>query len=174
MNHDEMPQMTKMAYTASGVAGMIGAMQGGGMENRAVALRHAVANPDFVAALQDRARAAPGPEELRRVLNNQQNKGNQIMTQNTTRLVRIYVADTDPNVPIGRRLLYTGSEQLTDSTDQELFYTVPIPQLLTDHNIFRSTLTDKAQSAKFGRDVILEPIRVRDLKMVIVDIAVFA
>ncbi len=92
---------------------------------------------------------------------------------NTTRIVRIYIADTDENVPLEKRLMFSGDEKLTDATDQELFFDVPIAQILADHNSFRLSITDKAQSEKFGRDVKLEPIRIRDLKMTVVTIASF-
>lgn len=92
---------------------------------------------------------------------------------NQTRIVRIYVADTDENLDVEKRLLYSGDEKLTDATDQELFYDVPINELLTKHNEFRKTVIDKKQSEKFGREVKLEPIRIRDLKMTIVSIATF-
>ena len=92
---------------------------------------------------------------------------------NQTRIICVYVADTDDNIEVEKRLLYTGDEKLTDATDQELFYDVPINDLLTKHNEFRKTVTDKKQSEKFGRDVKLEPIRIRDLKMTIVTIASF-
>ena len=92
---------------------------------------------------------------------------------NQTRIICVYVADTDDNIEVEKRLLYTGDENLTDATDQELFYDVPINDLLTKHNEFRKTVTDKKQSEKVGRDVKLEPIRIRDLKMTIVTIASF-
>ena len=92
---------------------------------------------------------------------------------NQTRIIRVYVADTDENIALENRLLYTGTEKLTDATDQELFYDVPINELLSKHNEFRKTVTDKKQSEKFGRDVKLEPVRIRDLKMTIVTIASF-
>lgn len=92
---------------------------------------------------------------------------------NQTRIIRIYVADTDENLDVEKRLLYSGEEKLTDATDQELFYDVPINDLLSKHNDFRKTVNDKKQSEKFGREVKLEPIRIRDLKMTIVTIASF-
>ena len=77
------------------------------------------------------------------------------------------------NVPLADQLLYTGKEKLTDATDQELFYEIPINEILSRHNALRATLNDKKASDKFGKEVKLEPIRIRDLKMTIVDIAKF-
>jgi hypothetical protein len=89
------------------------------------------------------------------------------------RIVRVYIADPDPNIPLDKQLLYTGGEKLTDSTDQELFYEIPIQMILTDHNTYRATVIDKKASDKFGKEIRLEPIRIRDLKMAVVVIATF-
>lgn len=89
----------------------------------------------------------------------------------TSRLVKVFIADTDENVPLEKRLLYRGDELFTDLTDQELFFEVPITDLLSKHNEFRLTLKDKKASKE--KDVFLEPIRVRDLKMLVVALANF-
>lgn len=90
-----------------------------------------------------------------------------------TRLVRVFVSDPDDSLPIDSRVLYQGDEKLTDLTDQELFFELPIQELLTKHNGVRGKTRDKDQSNTFGRDVMLEPIKIRDLKMVIVNVANF-
>lgn len=90
------------------------------------------------------------------------------------RIVKVFVADTNINIPLGERVLYSGEEKLTDLTDQELFYEINIGELLKTHNINRRAILDKAASDKFGRNIYLEEARVRDLKMVVVDIAIFA
>lgn len=89
----------------------------------------------------------------------------------TTRIVKVFVADPDDSLPLESRVLYQGEEKLTDLTDQELFFELPIQDLMTKHNAIRIKTRDKEQSNSFGRDIMLEPIKVRDLKMVIVNVA---
>jgi hypothetical protein len=91
----------------------------------------------------------------------------------TARIVKVYIADPNENLPLDKRVLHSGEEKLTDLTDQELFFEVPINELLTKHNEFRKTVIDKKQAEKFGRDIYLEPARIRDLKMVVVNVAQF-
>lgn len=91
----------------------------------------------------------------------------------TARIVKVFIADSNDNLPLDKRVLYTGTEQLTDLTDQELFFEVPISELLAAHNKTRATTVDKKQAEKFGRDIFLEPARIRDLKMVVVTVASF-
>lgn len=151
--HSEMPQMLASSYASSTTtADLLGAA---GLAQRRIPVGNAV-NPNVAAMLQQ---LQPQKEP--------------VQMANQTRVIRVYVADTDENLEVEKRLLYTGDEKLTDATDQELFYDVPINDLLSKHNEFRKTITDKKQSEKFGRDVKLEPIRIRDLKMTIVTIASF-
>lgn len=93
------------------------------------------------------------------------------MSNVSCRLVKVFIADADENVPLEKRLLYRGDEKLTDLTDQELFFEVPINDLLTKHNELRRTLEDK--KANKDKPVFLEPIRVRDLRMLVVSLANF-
>jgi len=89
------------------------------------------------------------------------------------RIVQVFIADPDENVPIDRCLLYSGDQHLTDSTDEELFYDVEIKQMLADYNVFRVTVVDKGQSAQYGREVFLDPAKIRDLKMTVAVAASF-
>jgi hypothetical protein len=89
------------------------------------------------------------------------------------RIVKVFIADPNENIPLEKRVLYSGDEKLTDLTDQELFFEVPIADLLGKHNDYRKTVVDKKQAEKFGRDIFLEPARIRDLKMVVVAVAQF-
>lgn len=93
--------------------------------------------------------------------------------ENQMRVVKVYIADDDDNIKLEQRLLYTGDEKLTDFTDQELFFEVPINDILKKHNDVRAKTVDKKASDKFGREIFLEPVRIRDLKMVVVEVAVF-
>lgn len=148
----EMPQMLSSSYASTTTTGYNFA----GMA-RAAIMGAAHANAAFPAAALNQLIK---PKELAQMANQ-------------TRIVRIYVADTDENIDVDKRLLFSGDEKLTDATDQELFYDVPINDLLGKHNDYRKTVADKKQSEKFGREVKLEPIRIRDLKMTIVSIATF-
>jgi hypothetical protein len=89
------------------------------------------------------------------------------------RIVRVVIADTDQNLPLDLRVLYSGGEKFTDLTDQELFFEIPIKDFMDRHNQTRVKTLDKKATDKAGRDVFLEPARIRDLKMVVVTIAEF-
>lgn len=91
----------------------------------------------------------------------------------TARIVKVFIADPNDNIALEKRVLYSGEEKLTDLTDQELFFDVPIADLLAKHNATRAATVDKKQAEKFGRDIFLEPARIRDLKMVVVTVAQF-
>ncbi len=93
-------------------------------------------------------------------------------TQNR-RIVQVFIADPDINVPLDAALLYKSEPKFTDATDQELYFEVPIVALLKGHNEKRTTWLDKDASRKAGKDVLLEPAKIRDLKMVVVNIAQF-
>lgn len=83
------------------------------------------------------------------------------------RIVQIYIADTYDSIPLDKRLLYEGKPFFTDLTDQELFFTLDVNGILTKHNEYRTTVRDKRVK---DREEMLEPARVRDLKMVVVTV----
>lgn len=89
------------------------------------------------------------------------------------RFVKIYIVDPTDDLKLEDRVLYRGEEQLTDLTDQELFFELPIKDLLEKHNTKRVGVLNKRASEKAGKDVFLEPVRVRDLKMSVTDVAKF-
>lgn len=106
------------------------------------------------------------------------NPGPTPMSQSTTngtgrRVVQVFIADPHPDVPMDKALLYKGEPTFTDSTDQELYFELPVAALLARHNEQRVLLLDKEATRKSGREVRLEPARVRDLKMAVVVIAQF-
>jgi hypothetical protein len=88
----------------------------------------------------------------------------------TTRLVQVFIADPDENLPLNDRLLYSGEQKLTDLTDQELFFEVPIGDMLAKHNEKRAKMVNKKVKERTEH---LEPARIRDLKMTVVNIAQF-
>lgn len=92
------------------------------------------------------------------------------MATPTRRIVKVFIADTDENVPLDKSVLYKGEEKLTDLTDQELFFEVEIKSILEQHNAYRATLTNKKVKERVEQ---LEPVKIRDLKMIVVNVAQF-
>jgi len=86
------------------------------------------------------------------------------------RIVQVFVADTDENVPLDKCVIYSGEQKLTDLTDQELFFEIDIKSLLNAHNAERVKLVDKRVKERTEH---LEPARIRDLKMTVVTVATF-
>lgn len=86
------------------------------------------------------------------------------------RIVQVFIADPDPNVPLDDSMLYQSHQKLTELDDQELFFEVPIKELLDQHNAKRAVIINKSIK---DREVNLEPLRIRDLKMVVVTVAQF-
>lgn len=84
------------------------------------------------------------------------------------RVVQVFVADPNDNIPLDDCLLFKGDEKLTDATDQELFFELDIKDLLEKHNEKRVKVIDKKVK---DRTEYLEPAKVRDLKMVVVTVA---
>lgn len=154
----ETPTISGSAYNASSfnVAELLNAQQGAGWVDHA-GLKQA--------ALQNQYLMAKNP--IAAIAQLQQEK------QLGARIVKVFIADPNENVALDKRVLYSGDEKLTDLTDQELFFDVPLSDLLATHNEMRKTVVDKAQAEKFGRDIFLEAARIRDLKMVVVTVAQF-
>lgn len=86
------------------------------------------------------------------------------------RIVKVIIIDPDDRVPLDKCILFSGDEKLTDLTDQELFFEVEIKSLLDKHNEYRKTVVDKKVKERTEN---LEPIKIRDLRMVVVDVAKF-
>jgi hypothetical protein len=86
------------------------------------------------------------------------------------RLVQVFIADPDENVPLESSMLYSGEQKLTDATDQELFFEIDMKAILQSHNATRVTVVNKKVKE---RTEYLEPAKIRDLKMVVVNVATF-
>lgn len=86
------------------------------------------------------------------------------------RIVEIYIADPNENVPLEDALLFTCTPKMTDLTDQELFFEIDIKSILATHNEKRVKITDRKVK---DRVELLEPAKVRDLKMVVNTVAQF-
>lgn len=91
----------------------------------------------------------------------------------TIRVVRVFIIDPNESLALENRVLVKGNEKLTDLTDQELFFELPIGEILTKHNELRAKTMDKVQTNKMGKEIFLEPVRIRDLKMSVVNVAQF-
>lgn len=89
------------------------------------------------------------------------------------RIAQVFIADTNENIALDKGLLYQGEPTFTDLTDEELFFELDMKSMLEVHNAVRVATLDKRASKTSGRDVYLEPARIRDLNMVVLDIAVF-
>jgi hypothetical protein len=94
----------------------------------------------------------------------------EILSMSTRRLVKVVIVDPNENVPLEQSVLYNGKEKMTDATDQELFFELDIKQILDAHNVERIKMIDKKVKE---RTELLEPAKIRDLKMVVVNIATF-
>lgn len=90
------------------------------------------------------------------------------MAAQVRRIVQVFIADSNENVPLADCVLYTGEQKLTDATDQELFFELDIKSILDKHNEKRTKVVDKKVK---DRTEYLEPAKVRDLKMVVVTVA---
>jgi hypothetical protein len=150
----ELPTISKSMYASSVVDSMAALGLAGGLDRR----------------------IQPAPGNIAQALG--MGIANQLLAQeqqnvSTARIVKVFIADPNDNLPLDKRILYKGEEMLTDLTDQELFYEVPISEMLAKHNEYRKSVVDKKQAEKFGRDIFLEPARIRDLRMVVVDVAKF-
>ena len=83
------------------------------------------------------------------------------------RVVQVFVSDPNPNLSLENCLLYKGDVQVTDLTDQELYFELDIRKLLADHNEKRTKTVDKTIK---DRVEYLEPAKIRDLKMSVVTV----
>ena len=89
-------------------------------------------------------------------------------TTTARRYVQVFIADPNENIPLEESVLFKGEQKLTDLTDTEL-----ISETLKAHNEKRVKWIDKEATKRAGKDVMLDPVKIRDLKMVVVTIAQF-
>lgn len=92
------------------------------------------------------------------------------VTKSKRRIVQVFIADPNENVPLDDAMIYRGNQHLTDATDQELFFELNINDLLKAHNAKRVKMVDKSVK---DRVEYLEPVKIRDLRMVVINIAEF-
>jgi hypothetical protein len=84
------------------------------------------------------------------------------------RKVQQFLTDHNDNIPLAKRVIYEGPVFLTDETDQELVYRVPVQELLVKHNTYRVTVRDKSFRDK---EVFLEEARIRELTLSTITLA---
>lgn len=166
----EMPTMTKTMYSSNSVSGDM--LMAGGVAMGQVAQRPLLDPEAFRGAM--RRLKAPEQQVILDRLNEQkpQPQPKKEPAMPTMRIVRVIVVDTNENIPLKDRVVHMGEEQLTDSDDTELFFGLNMTELLAKHNERRVTFKDKKQS-KGDTIVMLEPARIRDLTMTVVDVATF-
>lgn len=104
------------------------------------------------------------------IIANQQQQKEEKVADPKRRLVKVVIIDPDEKVPLNKCILYSGEEKLTDLTDQELFFEIEVGAVLIDHNKVRASIVDKSVKERTEH---LEPIKVRDLRMVVVTVASF-
>jgi hypothetical protein len=152
----ETPQMLNYAHTSNTYDG---AAAFGSNINQAVGSSAALGD---TVAKEMLARGMLLPQQARAI-----SQKEEIMAR---RLVQVFIADPDPNVPLADCLLYRGEQIVTDATDQELFFDIDLKAALDQHNTKRTTLVNKKVRERVEH---LEPARIRDLKMTVVEIAKF-
>lgn len=153
-----------MPFQGAGIAAALGPRQSvwdDGREERELQMKQLLEHAKFqqAGAHNHNASIQPTPAE-----------GKPTMPNASRRLVQVFIADPDENVPLTDCLLYSGDQKLTDLTDQELFFEVDIKSILDTHNAKRTGFVNKAVKERVEH---LEPARIRDLKMTVVTIASF-
>lgn len=164
---NEMPHISTAAYSSTGLT--IGDIQSRQKEAKRgdLLLRNLVQDARPLVIKPDIGAEEVGVNWL---ANEQQEKQN---VSSNLRIVKVIIADPNENIPLNNRIIYNGEETVTDLTDQELYFEVDMKGLLERHNAVRTMVVDKKASAAKQANVMLEPVRVRDLKMVVVEIAKF-
>ena len=90
----------------------------------------------------------------------------EIINMSGRRVVQVIIVDDNEFVPLKDSLLFMDKPRLTDATDQELFFEIGIMDILNKHNTMRIKLKDDKKKN-------LKPARIRDLKMAVVNVALF-
>lgn len=162
---NDLPQMLSTTYASSTLdpdlmfRGQGVAFPGGNADLVDAARRMAIAGH-----MANKLGGVPTPD-----IRNQLIKENQM----ATRIVRVIIADPNENIPLDQRVLFMSNEMTTDMTDEELYFDVNPAAKLAAHNEKRVKMLDKKASDRANKEVFLEPARIRDLKMIVVNIATF-
>lgn len=159
MMNGDMPTMATSTYTANAFA----LNAGGGLQNlTAIGGGNVLGNTANLnaAKLHQMMQQNPVPHQHQK----------QEPQMPSRRLVQVFIADTDENIPLDKSLLFSGEQKFTDATDQELFFEIDIKSVLEKHNEERVKIVNKKVKE---RTEYLEPAKIRDLKMVVVNVATF-
>jgi hypothetical protein len=159
-----MVEMAAMSAAAYGIANKYG---NGGEDLRQAHQKHMRAQLDQNQAVANVLRGVP----LQRLMAGDSQDPNYLakplLKSMSKRLVRVFLVDPNASVPLESSMLFKCEEKLTDLTDQELFFEMPVQELLAQHNALRVTLVDKEASKRSNKDVLLEPAKIRDLTMTV-------
>lgn len=91
------------------------------------------------------------------------------------RVCRVFLVDCDERIPVDKRIIYRTDELITESDDRELFFDIPVKDLLAKHNDYRKTVEWEEKTADGTKTRTgLKEIRIRDLIMSVTTIAEFA
>lgn len=171
MQHD-LPTMNTGAYASSntllGQAGWMGAQGGVGIgiagSGGGISATNFNDNTDVLGRVY-KARQIGGQKYIEQLIEEQE-----IEMADKRRIVKVFIVDTDENIPLDQCVLYSGEEKLTDANDQELFFEIDINSILKAHNEKRIKIVNKDVK---DRIEYLEPARIRDLTMTVVTVASF-
>lgn len=90
------------------------------------------------------------------------------------RLVWVAVVDPHPDLDSVSSVVFLADmPYVTDDTDQEIWMGLDIQEILDAHNAVRVTMLDKEATRTAGRDIFLEPARIRDLSFAVIPLATF-
>lgn len=97
-----------------------------------------------------------------------------VQIKSKLRVVRVFLVDPDDRVPVAKRVMHRSDEMTTDATDQELYFDIPVNELLKKHNAERAEIeweekTTEGTKTRKG----LKEARIRDLVMSVTTIAQF-
>lgn len=123
----------------------------------------------LVGSLERRVNAINWPFD-KEVPQKQPTYGEVAMAEPSRRIVKVFIVDPNAQVPISDCMIYSSEEKLTDLTDQELFFELDMKGLLEQHNAKRVKIVNKTVK---DRTEYLEPIKIRELKMLVTTVASF-
>jgi hypothetical protein len=159
--------MVEMAAMSTALCGLANKYGNGGEDLRQAHQKHMRAQVDQNQAVANVLRGVP----LQRLMMTDSQDPNYLakplLKSMSKRLVRVFLVDPNASIPLDASMLFKSEEKLTDLTDQELFFEMPVQELLAKHNALRVTLVDKEASKRSNKDVLLEPAKIRDLTMTV-------
>lgn len=102
----------------------------------------------------------------------------EVITLNTNqefsmkRIVNVIIADPHAAVPVDKTILKTVLMTVTDLSDEDLFYSYNLNELVTEHNKYRVTVDDTtAPRLPDGSFPKLKHIKVSELRKLVITVA---